>query len=371
MIAPNMFYKALKENNVTFFAGVPDSLLKQICAYISENSSDSEHLICANEGTALATAMGYQLATNELPLVYMQNSGLGNIVNPLTSLADKEVYSIPMLLMIGWRGEPGIKDEPQHVKMGRITKNLLDTLEVKSFIIDKDSDFQQIIERASFEAKESSSPVALLIKKGSFSDYKTSEKNIGLSDLSRESAINEILNNLKQNDLIVSTTGKTSRELYELREKRNEPIKDFLTVGGMGHTSSIAFGLAIGAQDKRVICLDGDGSLIMHMGAITNIGTSSPSNFIHILLNNSAHESVGGQKTVASKIDFSKVFKSSGFKEYFVASNKDEIQKCFKCINELSGPILFEIKIKTGSRSDLGRPKSTPLENKNLFISNL
>ena len=329
MINTQSFFNSLKKNNVNFFTGVPDSLLKDICAYIDDNISRDEHLICANEGTAFATALGHHMATGSVPLVYMQNSGLGNIVNPLTSLADKEVYAIPMVLMVGWRGEPGVKDEPQHVKMGRITPALLGSMEVPTFVIDKNSDFQQEVSSAVSEAKETSRPVCLLVKKGAFEPYKSTTPKIKNGEISREEALEAILEGVEHNDILVSTTGKTSREVYELRGRLNEEVRDFLTVGGMGHTASIALGVALGAGEKRVVCLDGDGSILMHMGALTNIGDQSPKNYIHVVLNNSAHDSVGGQSTVAGQVDLEKVFLACGYKKYFCASTIEEIKNTF------------------------------------------
>lgn len=371
MISTQSFYNSLKNNDVSFFTGVPDSLLKDICAYIDDNMSKEEHLICANEGTAFATAMGHHMATGSVPLVYMQNSGLGNVVNPLTSLADKEVYAVPMVLMIGWRGEPGVKDEPQHVKMGKVTEGILTTMEVPTYVIGSDSDFDSEIRKAVSEAKEFSKPVCLLIKKGTFEAYKSKNPKIKNGELKREEAIEAVLDGLQAEDVIVSTTGKTSRELYELRLARGEQVRDFLTVGGMGHTSSIALGVALGAKSKRVICLDGDGSVLMHMGAMTNIGDQSPQNFIHIVLNNSAHDSVGGQSTVASNINLEKVFRACGYKDYFCATTTDEVQKTLSGLKSGIGPIILEIKIKTGARSDLGRPSSTPIENKASFMDKI
>lgn len=366
MINPSEFLEALSAHNVNFFTGVPDSLLKDICAFIDDHKTEKEHIISANEGTAMATALGYHLATGSIPLVYMQNSGLGNIINPLTSLCDKEVYSIPMILMIGWRGEPGKKDEPQHVKKGRVTESLLKELEVPTFIIDNETDFKNEVEAATKLAKKDSKPVALLIRKGSFEAYKSNKKKNTQSELAREAAIEALLDSTNGDEVIVSTTGKTSRELYELRLARGEKTNDFLTVGGMGHTSSIALGAALGNPSKKVICLDGDGSLLMHMGAITNIGQLSPKNFIHIVLNNSAHESVGGQATVAGDLDLEKIFLAAGYKKYAVARREEEIKEQFASFTE--GPSVLEIKIKTGARSDLGRPKSTPVENKIAFM---
>ena len=368
MIDPGLLCKALQKRNIDFFAGVPDSLLKNFCAYIDDNGSPGKHVITANEGNAVALAAGYHLATGKTGAVYMQNSGLGNCVNPLTSLTDSEVYNIPVLLIIGWRGEPGIKDEPQHIKQGRVTTGQLDLLEIPYQILDAQSDLETALNKLLTSENMSKGPVALLIRKKTFSDYKRTKACPYDFTLRREQALSSILSLADQNDLVVSTTGKTSRELFELRKSRSENQCDFLTVGSMGHTSSIALGVALGRPHRRVLCIDGDGSFIMHMGSLPIIGSLKPSNFVHILLNNSAHESVGGQETVAGAMDISKIVKACGYKEYFQAGNTLEIEECWERIKRLQGPVLLEIKVCLGSRDDLGRPDSTPIQNKQSFM---
>ena len=297
----------------------------------------------------------------------MQNSGLGNTVNPLTSLADKEVYKVPMLLIIGWRGEPGVKDEPQHIKQGRITPELLDILEIPYKIIDKECNVDDVTNWAAKQVASTGAPVALLIKKSTFAPYKSIRENTFEATLNREQALDLILS-LSADSPIVSTTGKTSREVFELRKKRGELQRDFLTVGGMGHTSSIALGAAIAKPNKDFICIDGDGSAIMHLGAIPIIASLAPKNLTHVFLNNSAHESVGGQPTVAGKIDLKSLVYSCGYKHYCVASSLEEIKSQWQIIQDLPGPKMIEIRITTGSRDDLGRPTSTPIENKEAFM---
>ncbi len=368
MIDPGSFHFALKNLGIEFFVGVPDSLLKNLCAYLDDHVSGDEHVITANEGNAIALAAGYHLATGNTGAVYMQNSGLGNCVNPLTSLVDRDVYNIPMLLIIGWRGEPGIKDEPQHIKQGRITIGQLDLLDIPYHILDARSDLEDAL--ASLLAAENMArgPVALLIRKETFSDYKRSKNYQYDYTLKREEALNCILSLAKSDDLIVSTTGKTSRELFELRKMREEKQSDFLTVGSMGHTSSIALGIALGKPHRRVICIDGDGSFIMHMGSLPIIGSLQPENFVHILLNNSAHESVGGQETVAGAMDISKIVQACGYTGYLQARNTRELEQSWEKINQMQGPVLLEIKVCLGSRNDLGRPDSTPILNKQAFM---
>lgn len=369
MIEPKAFFEALESRDVGMFTGVPDSLLSSFCAYVDDVAPEGRHVIAANEGNAVALAMGHHLATGKVSVVYMQNSGLGNTINPLTSLADAEVYRVPMLLVIGWRGEPGVPDEPQHVKQGRITPVQLELLDIPSFELTAASDVATTV-AAAFEAIErTGAPVALLVRKNAFAKYKTRRAGAKLSSMLREHALSHILDLASPDDLVVSTTGKTSRELFELRAARSEPQRDFLTVGGMGHTSSIALGVALGRPDRRVVCIDGDGSALMHMGALPIIGSLAPANLVHVLLNNAAHESVGGQPTVADRVDFKAIALASGYKAYHVADSAENLKDAWQAAIANGGPVMIEVRIDTGSRADLGRPTSTPEQNKSSFMA--
>ncbi|MDD5193383.1 MAG: phosphonopyruvate decarboxylase [Candidatus Nanoarchaeia archaeon] len=371
MISPKFFFDSLKELKINFFAGVPDSLLKNFCAYLFDNTSEKEHIICANEGNAIALAAGNYLATGNPSLVYMQNSGEGNAINPLVSLIDKEVYNIPVLLLIGWRGEPGKYDEPQHKKQGRITLSLLDALEIRYEIIsENESEVVKLLDKAKKYMEETHEPFALIAKSDLFEKYelkKTIENNFKLT---REQAIMMIIDSLGDEDIIVSTTGKASRELFEYREfLKQGHEKDFLTVGSMGHSSSIALGIALSKQDKNIYCLDGDGAAIMHMGSLAIIGEKSPSNLKHILLNNGCHESVGGQPTTGFDIDFNKIAKACGYNVVLSAETKEELIGCLKNIKCQEQLCFLEIKLNDKSRSNLGRPTITPIENKKDFMN--
>jgi len=369
MIKPETFYNHLNGNGIGFFCGVPDSLLKYFCAYIFDHVKSKRHIISANEGNAIALAAGYYLATGKLGLVYMQNSGIGNAVNPLLSLVDKEVYSIPMILLIGWRGEPGIKDEPQHIKQGRIQLSLLDNLEIPYQIIDKNTmGLEEQMKELIDLSKKISAPVALVVKKGTFEEYKL-ENNIKEDTqlFSREAALEIVLDNL-QESVIISTTGKTSREIFEIRERNNAPHNDFLTVGSMGHASSIALGVALGHPEKKTVCIDGDGAMIMHLGSLPVLGNIAPQNFIHILMNNFCHESVGGQPTASRVIDFDKLCYATGYKKYLLASDEESLRDAVLQAHKLTGPVFIEVKIRKGSRSDLGRPTISPQNNKMNFM---
>lgn len=371
MISPENFYFELKKKNVNFFAGVPDSLLKNFCNYITDNCNSREHIIAANEGNAIGLATGHYLATKSIPVVYMQNSGLGNSVNPLASLANSCVYGIPMLLVIGWRGEPEGKDEPQHCIQGNITLEQLSLLNVATLIVDADSNLTEIIHVAFNRIKENCSPVALLVRKGTFSSWQIKNKSRDSSDLKREEALHSFLESLSSNDLIVSTTGKTSRELYELRDMLGMPINDFYVVGSMGHASSISLGIALSRPDKRVFCFDGDGSLLMHMGAVPIIGYSKCKNLVHVVFNNSAHESVGGHPTVAGSMDFSSISKACGYLNYMKAENINTLQECISKIDLLDGPIMLEVIVKQGSRDDLERPTTSLSAIKDSFMEKI
>ena len=356
----NSLFETLKKNGVDLFCGVPDSLLKDFCACVTDNTSTEQNIITANEGNALALAAGHYLATGKPAVVYMQNSGLGNIVNPLLSLVDEEVYNIPVLLIIGWRGEPEIHDEPQHVKQGKLTLPLLDVMGTKYEILE---DLSQVDSAFKYMQKNNK-PFAFVVKKGTF-EPSPKQQNQSQFNLSREDAIKQVVSLLKDTDIVVSTTGMISRELYENRSSHE---KDFLTVGSMGHASSIAFGIALSKPQKKVFCFDGDGAFLMHMGAIPVIASRNLPNFKHILFNNEAHDSVGGQPTVMNSVNVVDVVSGCGYKYVYQAYSLDDILQIWSDFYASDGPSLLEIKVKSGSRKDLGRPKERPAENKKAFM---
>jgi len=372
MLDPKQFFDCLVESDINFFSGVPDSLLKNICSYITDNIAPEQHIIAANEGNALAIGIGYHLSTGKIPLIYMQNSGLGNVINPLLSLADPEVYSFPILMMIGWRGEPTIKDEPQHKKQGRVTVALLEAMEIPYKVISPDQNIFEvsaIVKEILVGIQEEKRPFALLIKKGVFEDYHFRSGINYDRPLSRERAIEFVVDSLGDSDIIVSTTGVASRELFEYREKMMiNHDRDFLTVGGMGHASQIALGIALQKKNRKVYCLDGDGALIMHMGALAINASMKCKNFKHIVFNNSVHDSVGGQATVGGQIDMKSIALSAGYIWGRTVSNKAEIISALTEMASANGPAFLEIQVKKGFRKNLGRPTNTTLENKKLFM---
>ena len=369
-IQPLQFFRLLANNKVDFFTGVPDSLLKQLCLCIDANVSSDKHIIAANEGNAIALATGYHLGTSKIALVYMQNSGLGNAINPLLSLADKDVYSIPMVLIVGWRGEPGVKDEPQHVKQGKIQLDLLDAINLPYDIISADDiGWQLKIKKGIDKAVSDNRPYAIVVKKGTFEKYDVIEENFNTELMLREEALEILLEHIPNDAVIVSTTGKTSREIFEIREKNNEPhFKDFLTVGSMGHCSSIALGIALAQPERKVICIDGDGAFLMHMGSLAAIGKSQPKNLYHILMNNFVHESVGGQQTAIDSIDVQGIIRSAKYINIIGVDSHEDLSKNIPGFLKEDGPSFLEIKLKPGSRNDLGRPTISPVDNKRNLV---
>ncbi|MEX2605202.1 MAG: phosphonopyruvate decarboxylase [Gracilimonas sp.] len=369
MLKPSFLYELLKSKGIGFSLGVPDSLLKDYCSYAFDNGDE---LIAANEGGAVAIAAGYHLATGEIPLVYMQNSGFGNIINPVTSLVDEEVYSIPMLLMVGWRGQPGKKDEPQHIKQGRTMEAQLKALELPYAILSTDEkEAGQQVDKAFKVMQENQCAYVLLVPPKTFEPYALKSKQVKEDySLKREEALKILMQALKGDEVIVSTTGKTSRELFELREKFNQGHeKDFLTVGSMGHASQIALGIALSKPERRVLCIDGDGAVIMHMGSLAIIGEQAVNNFKHVIINNGAHESVGGQPTAGFGIDFGCIAKGCGYKKTFRAEDADTLSNMLPEFMAAEGPVLLEIMTMTGARKDLGRPTIAPVDNKKDFMN--
>lgn len=357
-----------------FYTGVPDSQLKALCDYLMDTYGiDSHHhMIAANEGNCTALAAGYHLATGKVPVVYMQNSGEGNIINPVASLLNDKVYGIPMIFVIGWRGEPGTHDEPQHIYQGEVTLQLLEDMGIETFVVGKETtdDEMQDAMKTFVATLEVGKNVAFVIRKGALSYAKTVEytnKNI----MKREDIIRHIVN-VSGEDPIISTTGKASRELFEIRTANHQSHKyDFLTVGSMGHSSSIALGVAINKPDTKTWCIDGDGAALMHMGAMAVIGSSKPENMVHIVINNGAHETVGGMPTVADSIDFVALAKACGYPNAASVATFEQLDEALMAAKKRTALTLIEVKCAMGAREDLGRPTTTAMENRESFMEYL
>ena len=374
MISPRLFLKAVEESGVRFFTGVPDSLLKDLCACISDCCPEQSHQIVTNEGSAVALAIGEYLATGRPSVVYMQNSGLGNALNPLTSLASPQVYGVPMVLVIGWRGEllaggSQLPDEPQHIHQGKITVAQLGLLEIPYVTLTPETTseeaaalFRQILQISI----DQSTPVALVVRKDSFESFP-----VMVGDqtriLSRERAIDVVVGTIPSSGPVVATTGMTSRELYELRRSRSQTgSSDFLTVGGMGHASQIAAGIARAKPELLVTCIDGDGSVLMHTGALA-VSSGSP-NLLHVMINNQAHDSVGGQPTPQKRINFCALASAMGYEQSASVHDEASLREAVERLIAAPGSRFLEVHCRKGARKDLGRPRETPAQNKSAFM---
>ncbi|MDD5133556.1 MAG: phosphonopyruvate decarboxylase [Candidatus Nanoarchaeia archaeon] len=369
MLNCNNLYNIFEDNGLTFFTGVPDSTFKDWMEFLSDKEGLTNRIVSI-EREAIGWAAGYHASTGKIGVVYMQNSGLGNVVNPITSLADPEIYNLPLLLMIGWRGEPNKHDEPQHKKMGRITLPLLDVLEIPYKILpDNLQDAKQIIKEMKQIAEKRSAPVALIVKEGTFEEYKSKNPIKTNYELLREEAIKSIIDNLNGSEVIVSTTGKASRELFEYREELKQGHnKDFLMVGSMGLASSFAAEIALQKPNKKILIFDGDGAAIMSAGNLSTIGYYSPKNLYHIIFDNNSYDSTGGQPTTSSTLNFEKMALACGYKSAKVVETKEDLIKTVKNLTDLEGPYMLIVKTKRGARKNLGRPTIAPVDNKKAFM---
>jgi phosphonopyruvate decarboxylase len=354
MIKVNSLIDLLKKNNSNFYTGVPDSVLKEL-SYSLQKKGKKNHIIATSEGSAVSLGIGHYLSTRKVPCVYMQNSGLSNALNPLISIAHKKVYSIPLILIIGWRGSPKIKDEPQHNVKGKITESILKLLNIKYTIIRTNSDLKEFDKRIKI-AKKNKTIVACLIEQGTLEKKKNLVKKNDFYKLNKELFLKTLLHTIEKNTKIISSTGYNSRELMYLRDKyKIKNSSDFYMVGGMGHTSSVALGYSLFSK-KKTICIDGDGSFLMHLGSIKTAGTFANTNLKYILLNNNSHDSVGGQNTHVNDIDLEKLSKSLGFKKFFSINDDKNMKK--KIQNFLKGNSLnfLEVKVSNSKIKKLPRP---------------
>ncbi|HEY8473025.1 MAG TPA: phosphonopyruvate decarboxylase [Natronosporangium sp.] len=374
MIDPARFLEVCREHGVSFFTGVPDSLLKQLNTQILGDLPAGQHVIAANEGAAVGIAIGHYLRTGQPAAVYLQNSGFGNLVNPLLSLADPDVYGIPMLVVIGWRGQPGVKDEPQHVKQGRVMTSLLDAMDLPWAVLPTEpAEADRCVATAIATAVERSSPYLLLVAKGSFGKPTTAAPApVAPGSVSREDALVALVEAVGGDPVIVSTTGMLSRELFEYRVRTGgDGSRDFLTVGGMGHACSIALGIAMAESEREVWCFDGDGALLMHMGSLAVIADHAPANYFHVVFNNGVHDSVGGQPTSIDKVDVAAVARAAGYRYAASTDDPSQLGKEVAALRAHGGPSLLELRVRPGNRPDIGRPTRSPAESKRAFMAAL
>jgi phosphonopyruvate decarboxylase len=370
VVRPADAVATFRRAGVTFWAGVPDSLLKDFCRFVEDEAPEGSHVVAANEGGAIAVAAGRHLATGDVCGVYLQNSGLGNTVNPLVSLADPAVYGLPLVLLVGWRGQPGTEDEPQHVRQGETTLELLEVIGVPARVAPSETAaFAEAVDWAVASAQERGGPTALVVPAGTFEAYAGTSREAESSFPFREEALVAVAERLPEDVAVVATTGKTSRELYEHRLRTGSPGRDFLTVGSMGHASQIALGVALARPDRRVCVFDGDGAAVMHLGSLAVIAEQAPSNLYHVVFNNAAHESVGGQPTPTSRLDFPALARAAGYSRADRVGSLEAIADAVDWLCRDEGPALLEIRIRQGSRPDLGRPRESPGESRRRFAA--
>jgi phosphonopyruvate decarboxylase len=370
MIDPARFVAHLAEQGISFYTGVPDSLLKSLNSQIMGGLPRDQHVIAANEGGAVGIAIGHYLRTGAPAAVYLQNSGFGNLVNPLLSLADPDVYGVPMLVIIGWRGQPGVKDEPQHVKQGRVMTTLLDALDLPWSVLPKNpAEAERSVAEAVAAAVASSSPYLLLVEKGTFGEPSAKPGQAAVAAPSREEALVALAEAVGDDAVIVSTTGMLSRELFEHRVGAGtDGSRDFLTVGGMGHACSIALGIAMREPDREVWCFDGDGAFLMHLGSLAVIADHAPAGYFHVVFNNGVHDSVGGQPTSIDAVDIPAAARALGYRYAAATDDPATLAKAVAELRAHGGPSLLELRVRPGSRPDLGRPTRTPAQSKQAFM---
>lgn len=370
MIAPADFVGWLEELGVTMYTGVPDSLLKDFGQHVMATVPRERHIIAANEGNAVAIALGHYLRSGQPALVYLQNSGIGNTVNPLLSLADPDVYGVPMVLLVGWRGQPGVHDEPQHVKQGRVMTSMLDGIDVPWSVLPTDVGAAATAVRTAVEtAIERSGPYVILVEKGTFGKAASEVAPTHADAPGREETLRHLVALMRDDAVIVSTTGMLSRELFELRAAAGlDRALDFLTVGGMGHASSIALGVAVEERTREVWCFDGDGALLMHLGSLAVIADHAPPNYYHVVFNNGVHDSVGGQPTSIAVVDVPALARAAGYRWAVQTHTLAELDRLIAEMRRSGGPSLLEVRVCPGARADLGRPSRTPGASRMAFM---
>lgn len=351
MLDQKRVFQTLAENGVNFFTGVPDSYLNGFCNYALENCGE-RNVIAANEGNAVGIAAGHYLASKEIPLVYMQNSGMGNAINPLASMADERVYAIPMLLLIGWRGQGDSEpNHPQHALQGEITPTLLETMHIPYTVLaDSDDEFVLTAERALKYCRENRRSYALIAPKGVMAAADKPNNTDDTYPMSREEAIEVFLNRMPADTIYTATTGRATRELFFLRERRNETkAHDFLNVGSMGHASSVALGIALENPNRYVVALDGDCAAMMHMGAMTMASKVNAPRLMHVVLNNGAHESVGGQPSAGHRVDFTKIAEACGYETVgHAVTTQAELEQAIDALKDCGRASFIDCRIHKG-----------------------
>jgi phosphonopyruvate decarboxylase len=371
MLSPEKLVRWLAENGVTFATGIPDSVLGGLCWELMKETSGINHVIACNEAAAVATAIGWHIGTNSIPLVYLQNSGLGSAVNPLASLAAGEVFHVPVLLLIGWRGKPGRLDEPQHRLMGSATVPILNCLGIPVDELPPDEEIaHDAITKIFGEIRVTGESRALVVEMGTIGPSESipwSRYHAGL--WTGAEALRHLCRRMPKDDLCVSTVGLVSRLLAAYRSgHRQEPANDLLAVGGLGLVSQLALGLALATPTRRIWCFDGDGSLLMHLGALTSVGASKPKNFVHVLFNNGIHESVGGLPSANQDTAFLQISRACGYKWDASAANAADLDILDHWLQDRDGPYFLELRVSRNVDLEVGRPRTSPRANKDMVM---
>jgi len=353
MIDVRHFVDELIRQDANVFTGIPCSYLTPLIHEVIARK-ETRYVLASSEGDALAIASGIWLAGG-MGVVFCQNSGLGNMVNPLTSM--NEPFGIPALLLVTWRGKPGVKDEPQHKRMGEITPELLSLIGVEwELLPQEEGTALEVLKRACNFIRRVQRPYALVMSRSTF----TSDEDIAIPSSnypSRSEALAAFLDNVDAGAVVIATTGKTGRELFTLDDRCGH----FYCVGSMGYASSVAHGIALGSK-RRVYLLDGDGAAIMHMGNLTSIGSSHPANLIHIVLDNGCYDSTGAQPTASTSVDFVALALAVGYAQAQSCRSQGDFVLALRSHLPGTGPRLLHVPIRMGSMSQLGRPTTTPYD---------
>jgi phosphonopyruvate decarboxylase len=360
MIELKNLVELLKKEKFGPIMGVPCSVFKHFLNFII-NKKSFEHYACSSEGESLGLAAGFAMA-GKYPIIYMQNDGYGNVINPLSSL--QLMYELPALLMISWRGEPGKKDAPQHKLMGETLLGLLEIFDIPYAVVNKGNIESEIVNAKKY-MKKKQKPYALIFKKGTIENFEVKKEE---SKLNNRYDYLEILKNcLNKYDIILGTTGFTGRELFQTVSCNSK----FYMMGSMGCLSSMGLGLAKSYHKKTVYVLDGDGALLMKLGSLSTIGNYQPDNLIHICFDNNQYESTGGQKTTASTTNFVKLAEACNYKKAIMIDNTSHFEKIISKISLLEKPLFLHIKITSGTIENLKRPSFSPIEMKKKFMESL
>jgi phosphonopyruvate decarboxylase len=366
--APRGLVDVLVSCGVRFATGVPDSLLAPLCDQVDDRRS-IQHIIAASEGSALALGGGHYLATGQRPLIYMQNSGLPNAINPYLSMCHPSAYAIPSIWVIGWRGEPGVPDEPQHRAIGAATEGLLALLNVPVFML-RSGDADELDRLEAWMQDREQGTVAVLVSARAVDADRRAPRRLEARPLKRREVLEHLVTGLDEEDTIFAGIGHVGRELLAVRGGApTEFAGDLLCVGGMGHASQFALGFALARPERRVWCLDGDGAFTMHMGACSWLTRHPEQRFIHVLFDNGVHASVGGQPVCGQAVDFGRIAGALGYQHIERVSTLPAAQAALDQARARRAPTFLWCMVDERSASGLPRPRLELAARRELFWS--